>query len=718
MTNTAENPAATPSEWIVTLSDNNVLHWKHGNNNVGLLLTSLLDVNGWKGDVNSLVDALPAITTELKIKDLLGIMGALGYRIREEQRNSSDITAEDLPGLFIPHHVTGWHAGWMLREIGPYGLIRDDGRQQIRGGMPVGKGTLYRFERVDAEDGEENPQTQPGEWLHKTAQRFRPIFWHIAALSLVMHLFTLSMPLFSMAVYDRVIGAHAPGSLPLFVIGVLTALLMEKVIRWTRVRGAGWVGARSGLIVSQAMFERLLFLPASLIEHASVSAQLARLRAFESVRDFVTGPMFLTLLEMPFIGVLVLVIAWLGGPVAFVSIGITVLYILLLLGTRPRWRRLGQDSAHSAARRQQILMDIIDHVQPIYAAGMSERMMQRFATVSWQAVRLQHAYAMTASTVQYIAGMLTVAAGLLTISMCLDRIWSGEMTAGAMVAIMILTWRVLYPLQALCTILPHLEQIQASVRQVSQLMAMKPEAHAMRHALAERKLEGKISFQSVSMRYGRKSDPIFLNLNAEIQKGQIVAVYGGNGSGKSTVLRMLLGLYPPSMGVIRFDGVDHRQFDPRALRRQISYLPQASELLPGTIAENLRTVDALAPDYRLRQALLWADAWELVDEMPAGLNTKLYDGGVVPSSSLAARLCLTRLYLADRPIVLADELPLSLLNSSTGERFRSFLEECRGQRTVIFVTHREEMLALADQVIWMKPGGVPVVGQHGQNPAA
>ncbi len=708
-----ENIQQSPAAWLATLAENNVLRWGYGNNNTGLLLAPLLEVNGWQGDVMSLVDALPVTASEVNMSDLLGVMGALGYRIRQERRQAESVTPEDMPALFAPEKPRGWHSAWVLREIGPYGLIRDDGREQIRGPLPDCNGTLYRFERIEIEDAEDMPATTS--WMQQTAQRFRPIFWHIAVLSLVMHCFTLAMPLFSMAVYDRVIAAHALGTLPLLAIGVLLALLVEKIIRWIRVRGAGWIGARSGLLVSQAMFEQLLFLPASVIEQASVSAQLARLRAFEAVRDFVTGPMFLTLLEMPFIGILVLVIAWLAGPVAWVSIGITLAYALLLFATRSRWKRLGQESAHAAAKRQQILMDIIDNEKAIYAAGMSERMLQRFSAISWQSSRLQNSYALTASTVQYAANFLTVVAGLLTIAWSLQRIWLGEMTAGAMVATMIITWRVLYPLQALCTILPYLEQIRASVKQVSQLMAMRTEAHAMRYVLASRMLEGNISFQNVTLRYNRKSDPVFLNLNAEISKGQIVAIYGGNGSGKSSILRLILGLYSPAMGVIRLDGVDHRQFDPRALRRQVAYLPQASELLPGTVADNLRAVDPLAPDFRLRQALLWADAWELVDEMPAGLNTRLFEGGIIPSSGLAARLCLARLYLAERPIVLADELPAALLNTSTGKRFQNFLEECRGKRTVIFVTHREDMLALADQVIWMKAGGVPVVGRPGQH---
>lgn len=716
MINAARQPQdfSNAGGWLHQLSENNVLRWDHGDSNIGLLMAPLLEVNGWQGDVASLTDALPVSEHRVGISDLLSVMGALGYTISRERRYSHELRKEDLPALFIPDKAEGWCRAIVIRGMGPYGLMWEDGREARRGELEEGKGTLYRFTRIQAENNDEAAIAERKDWLRDMASRFRPVFLHAAALSLLMQFFTLAMPLFSMTVYDRVIGAHAPGTLPMLAVGVVGALMTEALIRWMRVRLAGWMGSRSGVMVTGAMFERLLFLPAPVIEQASVSSQLARIRAFEAVRDFITGPMFLSLLEMPFVFVLILMIALLAGPVALVSIGVIALYAALLTLLRPRWRKLGREAAHTAAWRQQLLMETIENIKPIYGAGISERMLERFKNLSWQASRAQYRFGLTAAVVQHIASFLTIAAGVTTIGWCLERIWAGEMTGGAMVATMIITWRVLYPLQALCVILPHFEQISASARQVGQLMSMTPEAHSARHALAERTLEGNLGFQNVSLRYSRKSDPVFLGLNADIAKGQIVAIYGGNGSGKSSILRLVLGLYAPAIGTIRLDGADHRQFDPRVLRRQIAYLSQSTELLPGTIAENLRSVDPLAEDYRLRQALLWADAWDAVEALPAGINTRIGEDSYMPSSGLAARLCLARLYLTDRPIVLCDELPAQILNSSTGERFKRFLGECRGNRTVLFVTHREDWLPLADKVIWLRPDGRPAVGHPDQ----
>ena len=729
-----QQPPSNVKGWLRTLFDNNILTWAqkeagpdHGQS-ADYLLAPLLNACGWQGNVQALIDALPVTAEAINVNDLLGVMGALGYRIESLRQNINDVTPDMLPALYVSDGAggtsvaAGLRDAFVLRELTPYGLLWEDGESQHRGSLPVGvenTGMLYRFHRTD--HGMENAEVMSGlpplreSWFGKIAGRLQPIFLHAAFLSMVMHIFSLAMPLFSMAVYDRVISAHAPGTLPLLAFGVASAFVVETVLRAIRIRLVGWMGARAGLVICQSMFERLLFLPATLIEQASVSSQIARIRAFEAVRDFITGPMFMTLLELPFTTILILVIALIAGPVVMVPLGMVCAYALLLGAFRGRWYRLGREMARSSALRQQLSLEFIDKRAAIYAGGLSERMLQRFRAISATVARVQHAYATTNSAVQYIAAFLTTSAAVITINWCLRRVWDGNMTGGEMIATMIITWRLLYPLQALCTLIPNWEQVRGSARQVAALMALTPEVHAQSHTLAQTTFNGKVEFQNIGLRYTRKTDPVFVGLNATINHGEIYAVYGGNGCGKSSVLRLVLGLYPPAIGTLRIDGIDHRQMDPRTLRRQIAYLPQTPEFLPGTIADNLRAANPLAASHQVRDALLWADALEAVEALPAGLETRIGpstdESGLALSSSLAARLSLARLYLSDRPIVLCDELPVVLLNGVTGTRFRNFIQDCRGRRTVMFVTHREDWLGLADQVIWLRQGGVPVVAR-------
>ena len=231
----ADTAGANAASWLNQLMENNVLRWQHGVSNIGLLLAPLLEVTGWKGDVLSLCDALPVDERRVEVIDLLTVMGYLGYRIHTERRNASDLQPEDMPGLFVPDTLSGWQRAVILREIGPYGMIWEDGREQHRGALSYDKGTLYRFSRA-TEETAEDVEVAETDWLKQVALRFRSVFWHAAVLSLVMHLFTLAMPLFSMAVYDRVIATHAVGTLPLLAVGVIGALAVEALIRWIRIQ--------------------------------------------------------------------------------------------------------------------------------------------------------------------------------------------------------------------------------------------------------------------------------------------------------------------------------------------------------------------------------------------------------------------------------------------------------------------------------------------------
>lgn len=695
------------------LSNNHIVKWQHERNNLGLLLPPLLRCCGWQGDSLSLIDSLPIGRKYITINDILAVMAALGYSIRKTTISLSKIDADQAPGLFIPNPSSNWVNGYVITEVNNFGLTIEDGRTQQRLQPDALTGTLYRFTRQQQESVDDITGTPSEEWLHEFRQRFNPLMWHAIWLSFTVHFFSLAMPIFSMVVYDRVIGGRAADTLHLLTLGVLGAFSIEMIIRWLRLRLAAWIGTRSGIMITTALFERLLYLPASLIEQASISAQLARIRAFETVRDFITGPLFLSLLEAPFMLMLILAIAWLSGPVALIPLATLFIYAMMIAGLRRTWQRQGREMAHTASQRDQILTEITSHLKLIQISNLTQRMLVRYQKAVRQATEAQANFNHTSTLIQFTAGLLTIISIILMTGWNLERIWAGNMTGGALVACMILNWRLMNMMQTCCSALPQLEQIGSAIRQVKQIMNLKPERHANRNVTPAYMIDASFQLQNIGLRYTHKTDPVFMGLTAEIKPGECVAVYGANGSGKTTILKMLLGLYPPSVGTLRLDRTDYRQIDPRNLRRRIAYFSQRHEFLPGTIADNMRIIDPLAPDHKLRQALMWSDAWEAIQLLPDGINTSINYNNL--PESLIARIRLARIYLSDRPIVLCDEIPAPLINTATGQHFRQYLEKCRGRKTVIFVAQHEDWLSMADQVIWLKGDGRVVVGKPSRN---
>ncbi len=285
----------------------------------------------------------------------------------------------------------------------------------------------------------------------------------------------------------------------------------------------------------------------------------------------------------------------------------------------------------------------------------------------------------------------------------------GAMTAGALVATMILTWRVLSPLQSLCAVLPRMEQVRQSIAQLNELMRLQPEREPYGTVHALRPFRGHIAFLNVSLRYGRKFDPVFMNLNLEAKPGDLITIMGLNGVGKTSIIKIAAGLYGVTTGTIRLDGIDIRQLDPVQLRRHVTYIGQSPDVFSGTVMDNLRLTAPLATETEIKAALEKAGAWEEVQAMVDGIRTEIHLNDINLSSSLIYKLNLARAYLSTASIILCDELPYAILNSKTGEEFKKFLESQKGKRTVMLVTHREDYVALADKVVVLKQDKRPIV---------
>ena len=685
--------------WLSNLHDCGAFHWRERNTALVSLLAPLLVALGWQGDARALADALPHGHGAFDKVDFINTIARLGYRCERYTGPADLLQATELPALFLSSSPLAPLMLLLAREGAGFCLYDPADEKIIRCEDLSGEGELLRFESAPSvsEDA-----ILPMRWFRSILLQFSPLFWHVGFISVLIHIITLFVPLYVMVVYDKVIAARGVDTLPFLSGGVLIALAAEGFLRSLRTRMLSWFGARVSTIVNAAMFERLLFLPSSQAEQAPLSAQLARIKAFESVRDFFTGAMFQTMLELPFTLVLIIGIACIAGPVAWIPVAVIAAYCAVAIALRPRWQERSRKAAHAASERQQLTMETVGKLTTLRYSGMVKRWRERVESASLRASRTHLRFAHTTAIIEHVTYFLLVAAGVATILFSIERIWAGEMTPGALVATMIITWRVLYPLQITCNALPNLEQVRQSIDQVNQLMLLKPEHFLPTRALRSGTVKGEVTFTQVGLRYGRRNDPVLTGISFQLEPGQHLAVVGANGTGKSSVLKLAAGLYTPQAGSVRIDGVDLRQTDGGWTRRHVSYLPQSAEFFPGTLAENLRLHAPFASDEELRVALSRADAWDEIMRLPDALETRLGPSDSSLPSGLMSRLVLTRFYIRLQPLLLIDELSYPLLNSKAGELFRDFLRSVRGTHTVIFVTHREDYAREADQVLWLQ----------------
>lgn len=664
--------------------------------------------------VQRILESLPYHTRDFNENDVLNAMAHLGYFSRPAACELQDIDARLLPGLFVPVNgdpciVLGRDKNGILQFYDPLSTLIST--------VPPSfdrQGKVWFFQPYD----ENRPATSKfmrmqsnQTWFRALLGRFKGTFVQVMAAGLILNIIALATPLFIMLVYDRVIAANAIGTLPMLALGALLAIVFEWRLRGIRSRGLSWLAGRLDNSVGNRIFAHLIGLSPNLIEKASVAAQIARIKTFESVRDFFAGSVFLSLLETPFVVLSVAAIALVAGPLVFVPLGMVGGYVLLFILMRTRVKVAIRLAAKASSARQQFTIETFEKLDGIRGHGLTHKWQEKFRHLSGREMMAHFHLGWLGMLAETLAHTLTILAAVATVGFGAHLIWANQMTTGAMVATMILVWRVLTPFYSLCTMIPRLEQLRNSIIQVNDLMDMETETEAARSFSRLTRLRGEIIFNNASFRYADEADLVFSGLSFEAKPGDLVTVTGSNGSGKGSILKIIKGLHRPCGGTVSIDGFDIRQLDAPDLRRQIAYVPRTAQFFHGSVIENLRLANPTATEDDVIAALDLADALEAVERMPLGLRTIIGSHGThTLSASLATRLSLARAYLHPASILLIDELPNTLLLDRCGDNFKQYLARTKGKRTVIMLTYREDYMKLADTIVWMRGPDTPISG--------
>jgi ABC-type bacteriocin/lantibiotic exporter with double-glycine peptidase domain len=660
--------------------------------------------------VHRLLEAMPYGVKSFNYMDTLNCLANLGYYARSFTAPMESIDGRLTPCLLI------------MESGEPLVLLEDrvDALLLYRGGqvceitkesMRGSRGNIWVFEKYDEQKSSTSLFMRDGtgfSWFRAFIGRFKGIFWQIFICGLVLNVIALATPLYIMLVYDRVIAAGSMSTLPMLTVGVGIAIIFEWFFRQMRSRSLSWLASRMDNLVSNQIFSHLINLPPELIERASVAAQVARLKTFESVRDFFSGSVFLSMMELPFIVIASLAIYAIAGQLVFVPLAMAGLFCLLYYVVRRRVKVVIRLAAKATSVRQQFALETFDKIRAIRGYGLVEKWHERFRDLSGKEMVAHFHLNWLGMFAENMANALTVLAAVATIGFGVHMIWADMMSTGALVATMILTWRILNPFYSLCTMIPRLEQIRHSIMQVNKLMEINVEAATEGARARLPRIRGSVSFINAELRYGEDGNHVFGDLDFHAKSGDMIAITGENGAGKTSVLKLIKGLYRPYAGAVQIDGFDIRQLDMADLRRQIAYVPQQADFFCGSILENLRLCNPVADKGQIEEALRRADCWADVAALPHKMDTIIsrYDVATLPSS-LFSRLSLARLYLHDSSIILVDEIPNSLLGGETGKNLKEYLAQIKGKRTVFMVTYRDDFIRMADIVLNMRRGKRP-----------
>ncbi len=545
-------------------------------------------------------------------------------------------------------------------------------------------------------------------WFWGTLRKSREIFWSVALSSILINLFVLATPLFTMNVYDKVVPNDAIETLWVLAAGIVTIYLFDTLLRFMRTHLLEIAGKKSDVIMSSLVYSQVLNLKLSQWPQ-SVGAFASQLREFESIRNFFTASTLAMLIDLPFAAVFLFVIYYIGGPmiaVPLIVIGLLLAYSLLLKG--PLRRSIEATYEATAAKNSHLIetLHTIKTIKTLGAANYSQWVWEEstgnIADRSMRARRLS-------SSLSVVTNLLLQFNTVGLIVFGIYRIGALELSLGGLIATVMLSSRAVAPMGQFAGLITSFEQTRTAYRALDDLMRLENERPEGRPYVRRKEFDGAIGFRNVNFAYPESSKMSLADVSFSIAPGDHVGIIGKVGSGKSTLTKLIIGLYQAESGSITIDHTDINQIDPADLRRHIGYLSQDIELLRGTIRDNIAYKDLHANDEMLLAAAKISGVDLFVNQLPQGFDTQIGEQGAFLSGGQRQAIALGRALMLKEPILILDE-PTNSFDNTTESIVKKRLFEYTRDKTLLLVTHKAPMLDLVERIIVIDDGRIVMDG--------
>lgn len=556
-----------------------------------------------------------------------------------------------------------------------------------------------------------DPKPRFAPWLFEPMLQNKQTYVKVILAAVLINIFALVTSLFSMVVYDRVVPNNAMASLTALSIGFALVVIFDFVLKTLRAYFVDIAGADIDHKIGEKVFAKIVGMRLDL-KKGSTGALAGLMRELEALRDFFASATISTLVDVPFLLLTVVVIWAIGGKVVLVLVVIIPLVLLAGWATNPALERLSAKTMREGLSKQSVLVETIGGLETVKAAGAGDLLTQRWLT----AVRQQSDSSLRQRLVSTLA--VTVAGSASTISYAavvivgVHLIAAQELTTGGLIACSLLSGRAIAPLAQISQLLTRLSATRTAYRQINAMMVQPSEGPAGQ-ALELGALAGRVEFRNVSFRYPGATENALNGISFVLEPGERIGLLGRVGSGKSTITRLILGLYPPSDGLVMIDGTDIRQLDPGALRRRVGTAMQDSVLISGSVRDNIALGRPNVDDAEMLRAAELSGTHQFMGQIANGYDLKLADRGEGLSGGQRQSIAIARA-LAGRPQMLVFDEPSSAMDTQTESGLIERLQREIQGRTFILVTHRPSLLQLVQRVMVLDRGRIMADGPRDQ----
>jgi ATP-binding cassette subfamily C protein LapB len=554
----------------------------------------------------------------------------------------------------------------------------------------------------------ENTQPRRGHWFWSTLLRMGRVYFFVIIAAIMVNLFAIAGPLFTMNVYDRVVPNQALETLWVLAVGISIVYVFDFILRLIRSYLIDHSGKRADVVMSSYIFSHAMNVRMSARPDSS-GAFANKLKEFEAVREFFTSATVVAVVDIPFIFLFIAVVYMIAGPAAYVpAIAVPVVIIGGLLLQAPL-RHAVRKSTERGAQKHGILVEAIGALDTIKSLGAEGRMLRDWETYSGESASLGARVKFLSSLAVHFSAYVQQVVTVGVVIVGVYQIANKDMTMGGLIAATILTGRIMAPLGQVAGLVGRLHHAASARKSINEIMALPVDRPHGKQFLSRPALAGRIDFQAVSFSYPNTQTPAVRDVTFHVEPGERIAIVGPVGSGKSTIARLMTRLYDSAEGSIQIDGTDIQQIDPADIRRTAGVVLQDVVLFTGTVRENIAMSAPEADDSMIIRAAQLAGAHEFISRHPQGYDMPVGERGAKLSGGQRQAVALARALLPDPPILVMDE-PTSMMDIPSEQAFVGRLRNALKDKALIFITHRPSLLEIADRIIVLQRGSILTQG--------
>ena len=566
----------------------------------------------------------------------------------------------------------------------------------------------FRFDARTPEVG----RVKHRHWFWGTLAENTPLYRDVLLAAFMINVFAIALPLFTMNVYDRVVPNHAIETMWMLAVGMVIVLVADMVLRTMRGYFLDLASSRVDVRLSAYIMERVLGLR---LENRPLSAGsfASNLRSFETIRDFITSATVTAFIDLPFAIIFLVVIGWISWPLILPILFGMLLLLGFALTIHSKMHELSETTYRASAMRNATLVESLVGLEAIKALGAESVMQRKWESSAAFLSRVGAQLRLLSSTTingamwaQQFVNVVVVVVGVYLIS-------DGQLTLGGLIACTMLASRAMAPIGQIAGLLTQYHNAATALKSLDGILQQPVERPADSNFVTRQHFTGDIEFRDVDFSYPNQDVAALRNVSLKIRAGEHVAILGRVGSGKTTLEKLILGLYQPTSGAVLVDGIDLRQLDPAELRRNIGYVPQDVTLFYGSLRDNLTIAAPTADDAAVLRAAEVGGILEFVNNHPKGFDMTVGERGESLSGGQRQAVAIARSTINDPPILLMDE-PTGSMDHSSEEEIKQRLRTYAAGKTLIVVTHRTSLLELVERIIVIDGGKVVADGPKSQ----